>query len=240
MNVRSFMKKKDLSAAVKSLQKRFAWICGFYTVCLESSNSTFFFQKKILQPWAMSTTKSLQQLHRIIQGTDDILNRRKFNTNWRVHRTYARKSGRRDGPYVSVGNRRKVLELPEEDKVQTNKLYDLLETMNDTIRQGQRDQDAKRGETEMNVLRDSMQRQTVRAEYMRDEIKDMHRAMSEERDLSEKLRVSIQHVREENERTRDELISIVETLGSEVLNIREEQVFRSSVVVSKSAESQTP
>ena len=48
MNVRSFMKKKDLSAAVKSLQKRFAWICGFYTVCLESSNSTFFFSKKNL------------------------------------------------------------------------------------------------------------------------------------------------------------------------------------------------
>ena len=39
----------------------------------------------VIKEMPRSTTKSLQELHRIIQGTDDILNRRKFDTNWRVH-----------------------------------------------------------------------------------------------------------------------------------------------------------
>jgi len=161
-----------------------------------------------------STSKALQDLHRIIEGTDDILmKRKKYDTSWRVHRTYVR-------------NRRQqvrtVREVPDENdddniKNDNSELYDLLQTMNNTMKRNDR--------PEMNSLRDSLKRETIRAECMREELKDMRRAMSEEKDLSKKLRSSIQIVREENERTRDELISIVESLGSEVLKIREEQQF---------------
>ena len=106
---------KDLS--VKDFSVRFVrfWMdlrtlyCQISVVELQS-----FFQKILCVINKMrSSTKSLQELHRIIQGTDDILNRRKFDTNWRVHRTYVKKSGRRDRTY-SV--KRRTVRVEDERK----------------------------------------------------------------------------------------------------------------------------